>query len=129
MPAPPSPWLPVRGPGVWVVCVCASCASSHARTHSHHPFDPHDPHPTHTPHTHRAGIACGILGLESLSGFLFYALASALLSALLVGLGTRGQPLAHFPTPEPVWVGEVGENTFSFVLFWTLAYGLVHIYE
>ena len=76
-----------------------------------------------------AGAAAGILGLQGLAGFLFYILASAIMSALLYLYSARLSPKTYFARPATVWTAEVGGNLFSYVLFWTLAYGLVHIYD
>ncbi|KAJ3009374.1 ER membrane complex subunit 6 [Thoreauomyces humboldtii] len=76
-----------------------------------------------------SGGAAGILGLHGyLHGFLFYLVASTLLSSLLF-LRTGGKPSKFFATPDALWVAEVSGNAFSFMLFWTLAYGLVHVYD
>ena len=50
-----------------------------------------------------SGATAGILGLTGLHGFIFYFLASVLLSVLIGGL-------------------------FTYVLFWTFLYGMVHVY-
>ena len=64
-------------------------------------------------------MGAGVLGLTGLSGFVFYVMCSACLSALLYGKYRNAQSLHE---------GVVG-NVLSFVLFWTLFYGLVHVYE
>ena len=89
------------------------------------------------------GIASGILGLESLSGFLFYILGTLFVSALIWGLradgldGVRGgQEKLHgnrghgkyFENPYwELWAGgaDLWGGLSSFVLTWTLFYGLV----
>lgn len=72
------------------------------------------------------GIAAGILGLESARGFLFYLLGTVLVSQLTVGLLAAGKPERYF---ESVWTGlwakDVVSGLSSFVLTWTLFYGLV----
>jgi len=95
-----------------------------------------------------AGIAAGILGLSGLYGFVFYALVSAVVGALLLALKTEGKPNNYFKDWSGVWLDEVIGNLFSFVLFWTLggfksslkpgmkidrylpsAFSLVHVFE
>ncbi|KND02308.1 uncharacterized protein SPPG_02783 [Spizellomyces punctatus DAOM BR117] len=76
-----------------------------------------------------SGAAAGILGLEGwLHGFLFY-VASSLVLSLILWLKTGFNPKRYFPTPDMLWVHEVAGNAFSYLLFWTLAYGLVHVYD
>ncbi|KAJ3091112.1 ER membrane complex subunit 6 [Quaeritorhiza haematococci] len=77
-----------------------------------------------------AGAAAGILGLQGwIYGFLFYVFSSLLMSSLVWGLGAGGKPERYFASWRGVWVDEVGGNLFSYMLFWTLAYGLVHVYD
>ncbi|KAI8588204.1 Rab5-interacting protein-domain-containing protein [Geranomyces variabilis] len=76
-----------------------------------------------------SGAAAGILGLHGwLHGFLFYLACSATLSVLL-WLRAGCQPSKFFPTADALWLNEVSGNAFSYLLFWTLAYGLVHVYD
>jgi hypothetical protein len=55
-----------------------------------------------------SGCIAGVMGLTSLTGF-----------ALMLSL--------YMVTPAFMFHG-IGGHVLSFVLFWTLAYGLVHIY-
>ncbi|KAJ3192947.1 hypothetical protein HK101_005705 [Irineochytrium annulatum] len=75
-----------------------------------------------------AGAAAGILGLQGLSGFYFYLLASALMSAMLHVYSAKGQPGKYLVGWWMVLTHEVVGSMFSYVLFWTLFYGLVHVY-
>ncbi|KAJ1567683.1 hypothetical protein HK405_005142 [Cladochytrium tenue] len=82
-----------------------------------------------------AGGAAGILGLQGFSGFVFFAVASAALSGLLA-LRAGSDPTKYFTGGagitgawSTVLLGEVYGSLFSYVLFWTLAYGLVHVYD
>ncbi|KAI9017480.1 transmembrane protein 93-like protein [Gaertneriomyces semiglobifer] len=76
-----------------------------------------------------SGAAAGILGIEGwIGGFAFY-LASSLLLSLLLWAKTGGNSKKYFPRVEMLWTEEVTGNAFSYLLFWTLAYGLVHIYD
>ncbi|KAI9005614.1 transmembrane protein 93 [Hyaloraphidium curvatum] len=76
-----------------------------------------------------AGAAAGILGLSGLYGFVFYAAVSLLTGALLFVLKTEGKPRLYFKDWSGIWFDEVLGNLFSFVLFWTLAFSLVHVFE
>ena len=72
------------------------------------------------------GVAAGTLGLESYAGFIFYLVASLVVSALLFALKTEGKPSAYFYSPlGDLWLGDVFGGLSGFVLTWTLFYGLV----
>ncbi|KAI9825769.1 MAG: hypothetical protein M1826_006871 [Phylliscum demangeonii] len=95
------------------------------------------------------GIAAGILGLEAYAGFGFYLLGTVLVSALVWALLADGTPGRYFGTPASMsrrtttasaddanadadvgagwqlWTEEVVGGLSSFVLTWTLFYGLV----
>ncbi|KAI9366011.1 Rab5-interacting protein-domain-containing protein [Zopfochytrium polystomum] len=76
-----------------------------------------------------AGAAAGILGLQGIAGFVFYIFASAFMSLLLSA--TAGfKPDRFFVNGwTAVLTGEVTGSMFSYLLFWTLVYGLVHVYQ
>jgi hypothetical protein len=72
------------------------------------------------------GVAAGILGLESFPGFLFYALGSLVVSLLIFSLRANAQAKSYFHAPiSDMWVGDLFGGLMSFVLTWTLFYGLV----
>eukprot|EP00730_Choanoeca_flexa_P004375 TRINITY_DN11676_c0_g1_i1.p1 TRINITY_DN11676_c0_g1~~TRINITY_DN11676_c0_g1_i1.p1 ORF type:complete len:113 (+),score=13.62 TRINITY_DN11676_c0_g1_i1:113-451(+) len=74
-----------------------------------------------------AGISAGTLGLVFLWGFAYYAVVSTALSAVLFGSHGRHHD-KYFPSVSGlVWEG-VTKNMFTYVLFWTIAYGMVHVY-
>ena len=72
------------------------------------------------------GVAAGVLGLESLQGFLFYFLGTIFISQMISSVLAHGEPDRYF---EGKWSGLWGKDVFgglsSFVLTWTLFYGLV----
>lgn len=75
-----------------------------------------------------SGLAAGILGLESLAGFAFYLGVSAVLSiGLMFKTGFNVQK--YFPDTLTMLTFGIFANMPSYVLFWTLAYGIVHIYD
>jgi hypothetical protein len=76
-----------------------------------------------------SGTAAGILGLESLYGFLFYFVCSLLLSIILFVVKTGMNPGKYLPTNDMIWTFGVFGNLSSYVLFWVLAFGVVNIYE
>jgi hypothetical protein len=72
------------------------------------------------------GVAAGTLGLESYPGFAFYLAGTFLVSALIFFLRTEGNPKAFFYRPfGDLWAGDLTSGLSSFVLTWTLFYGLV----
>ncbi|KAK9484504.1 Rab5-interacting protein-domain-containing protein [Lipomyces starkeyi] len=71
------------------------------------------------------GVSAGILGLESYYGFLFYFAGTAFVSLLLFLLLARGQPTKYFISANDIWMGNALTGLSSFVLTWTLFYGLV----
>jgi hypothetical protein len=76
-----------------------------------------------------SGSAAGILGLTGLSGFYFYIITSIIMSILLWTLKANGQPTRYFrSTRQVIWDGVPG-GLLSFVLFWTLLYGIIHVYD
>ncbi|MCJ1283687.1 hypothetical protein MMC26_003018 [Xylographa opegraphella] len=72
------------------------------------------------------GIAAGILGLESYPGFIFYLLGTLVVSALVWGVLAKGKPEDFFESKlSGLWAQDVFGGLSSFVLTWTLFYGLV----
>ncbi|KAI4122996.1 MAG: hypothetical protein LQ338_005504 [Usnochroma carphineum] len=72
------------------------------------------------------GVAAGILGLESYSGFVFYILGTLFVSALIYAVLAEGKQGRYFERPvRDLWAGEVVGGLWGFVMTWTLFYGLV----
>lgn len=72
------------------------------------------------------GVASGILGLESYLGFLFYLLGTLVVSALIFVVLAESCPNRYFQSPlAELWGAEVVGGLSSFVLTWTLFYGLI----
>ncbi|KAI8087852.1 uncharacterized protein B0P05DRAFT_530386 [Gilbertella persicaria] len=104
------------------------------------PPDAHKYIQTHVAHNQRqlqfirscfaaiAGSVAGILGLQNLSGFLFYAVSWIILSILLVvkTAGNKGYFIHGYR--DVVLDGALG-GLLSYILFHTLLYGLVHLYQ
>ncbi|NXB65648.1 EMC6 protein, partial [Struthidea cinerea] len=75
----------------------------------------------------RTSVSALILGLTGLHGFIFYFLASVLLSVLLVlKAGRRWNK--YFKSRRPLFTGGLVGGLFTYVLFWTFLYGMVHVY-
>ncbi|KFO10341.1 ER membrane protein complex subunit 6 [Balearica regulorum gibbericeps] len=66
-------------------------------------------------------------GVKKKHGFIFYFLASVLLSVLLVlKAGRRWNK--YFKSRRPLFTGGLIGGLFTYVLFWTFLYGMVHVY-
>jgi hypothetical protein len=71
------------------------------------------------------GVAAGTLGLESLPGFFFYFIGTAVVSLLVFSLKAKSDAGAYFFRPVgDFWIGDLFGGLMSFVLTWTLFYGL-----
>ncbi|XP_050428018.1 ER membrane protein complex subunit 6 isoform X3 [Adelges cooleyi] len=74
-----------------------------------------------------SGCTAGILGLTGLSGFVFYILSVlALWGLLLYKAGNFWQK--YFLTRHSLLTGGFLSGLFTYVLFWTFLYGMVHVY-
>lgn len=71
-------------------------------------------------------MAAGTLGLESYPGFLFYLLGTLAVQTLIVVVRANGKQGDYFHSPlSELWVGDLFGGLMSFVLTWTLFYGIV----
>ena len=71
------------------------------------------------------GIASGILGLESYHGFLFYLLGTFFVSCLIYIIKAQQDSQKYFQNVwSELWAGDILGGGLSFVLTWTLFYGL-----
>ena len=72
------------------------------------------------------GVASGILGLESYAGFAFYLVGTFFVSCLIWIFLAKGKQEEYFQSAwSELWAGDVLGGGMSFVLTWTLFYGLV----
>ncbi|GAA5904119.1 hypothetical protein JCM5296_000338 [Sporobolomyces johnsonii] len=76
-----------------------------------------------------AGATAGLLGLTNLVGFAFFFLTALLVGGAFATVNCAGQPARYFVTAREPLVSGLLENLFSYVLFWTLFYSLVYIYD
>ncbi|KAF5178953.1 Er membrane protein complex subunit 6-like [Thalictrum thalictroides] len=74
-----------------------------------------------------AGVIAGILGLTNLTGFVFYFFVMAITSLGLLAKA-KFSIHAHFDSWNRVVLDGFLSGLMSFVLFWTFAYDLVHIF-
>ncbi|XP_022972030.1 ER membrane protein complex subunit 6 [Cucurbita pepo subsp. pepo] len=73
------------------------------------------------------GVIAGILGFTSLTGFIFYFLVMAITS---IGLAAKAGFSFHsyFESWNQILLDGFLSGLMSFVLFWTFAYDIVHIF-
>ncbi|QRV88220.1 hypothetical protein RhiJN_16238 [Ceratobasidium sp. AG-Ba] len=76
------------------------------------------------------GAVAGILGLQNLYGFLLFGISLFVTAGIVAGLKLKGGNVEKYVAGG--WVDMINpgqENIFSFVLLWTLFYGIVHVYD
>eukprot|EP00038_Savillea_parva_P027148 m.57831 g.57831 ORF g.57831 m.57831 type:complete len:112 (-) comp7789_c0_seq1:775-1110(-) len=74
-----------------------------------------------------SGSLAGIVGLTGLQGFALYLVFSVVLSVLLrVYCGSDVS--LYFASSWDVYTDGIMGGLFTYLLFWTLIYGMVHIY-
>jgi len=74
-----------------------------------------------------SGATAGIIGLTSLYGFVFYFVTSLMLSMfLLLKAGSKWD--LYFISRTPVLTNGLLGGLFTYILFWTFLYGMVHVY-
>ncbi|XP_059157727.1 ER membrane protein complex subunit 6-like [Physella acuta] len=74
-----------------------------------------------------SGATAGIMGLTSLWGFIFYFITAAMLSVFLL-LKAGSQWNSFFMTRRVLFSNGLFGGLFTYVLFWTFLYGMVHVY-
>ncbi|XP_036370776.1 ER membrane protein complex subunit 6 isoform X1 [Octopus sinensis] len=73
------------------------------------------------------GATAGIMGLTSLHGFIFYFISAILLSVMLmVKAGSRWNK--YFVSRRVLFFSGLFGGLFTYILFWTFLYGMVHVY-
>uniref|UniRef100_K3X3M8 ER membrane protein complex subunit 6 n=1 Tax=Globisporangium ultimum (strain ATCC 200006 / CBS 805.95 / DAOM BR144) TaxID=431595 RepID=K3X3M8_GLOUD len=76
-----------------------------------------------------AGCMAGIIGLTGLAGFAFLACAYVVTAVATWVFKLRMDVKVYFNTNTLSFIfSGVFSQALSFILFWTLSYGLVHIY-
>ncbi|KAL1283787.1 ER membrane protein complex subunit [Trichinella pseudospiralis] len=74
-----------------------------------------------------SGVAAGILGLTGLAGFVFYFLC-ALMQSCVWYWKTDCRWKDYFPNFSTILLHGLFGGLFTYVLFWTFLYGIVHVY-
>jgi ER membrane protein complex subunit 6 len=73
-----------------------------------------------------AGAVAGVLGLENWLGFALFLSSTFLTSATIFLVNCKGNPAAYIPGGLAELVNPGQENVFTFLLVWTLFYGMPH---
>ncbi|RDB19984.1 ER membrane protein complex subunit 6 [Hypsizygus marmoreus] len=76
-----------------------------------------------------AGASAGILGLQNWLGFALFLASTVFTSLCIYTLNTRGRPAKYIQGGMLELVNPGQDNVFTFVLVWTLFYGVVHVYD
>ncbi|TFK29040.1 hypothetical protein FA15DRAFT_664697 [Coprinopsis marcescibilis] len=76
-----------------------------------------------------AGAAAGILGLQNWLGFTLFLASTLLTSFAVYAINCRGKPAKYFAGGLTELVNPGQDTAFTFVLVWTLFYGIVHVYD
>ncbi|VDH90332.1 ER membrane protein complex subunit 6-like [Mytilus galloprovincialis] len=74
-----------------------------------------------------SGAAAGILGLTGVQGFAFYFVTAFLLSVMLM-FKAGGSWNKYFVTRRDLFISGLFGGIFTYILFWTFLYGMVHVY-
>ncbi|XP_076057112.1 ER membrane protein complex subunit 6 [Oratosquilla oratoria] len=74
-----------------------------------------------------SGCTAGLLGLTALYGFLFFFVAVVVLwLMLLMKAGAQWQQ--YFVSRKALLTSGIFSGLFTYILFWTFLYGMVHVY-
>ncbi|GAA6022900.1 hypothetical protein JCM11491_006621 [Sporobolomyces phaffii] len=76
-----------------------------------------------------AGATAGLLGLTNTLGFLFFFVTALATGIAFAACNCHARPANYFLSARDPVVSGLAENLFSYVLFWTLFYSLVYIYD
>ncbi|KIM57946.1 hypothetical protein SCLCIDRAFT_129290 [Scleroderma citrinum Foug A] len=74
-----------------------------------------------------AGAVAGILGLENWRGFALFAGSVFLTSSVIYAVNCKGKPTRYFSGSFGELVNPGQDNIFTFILVWTLFYGMREI--
>ncbi|XP_003745582.1 ER membrane protein complex subunit 6 [Galendromus occidentalis] len=74
-----------------------------------------------------SGVSAGILGLTSFCGFAFYFFTALILWCMLVFRNYKTWP-KYLKSRRTFLTHSLLEGLFTYILFWTFSYGMVHVY-
>ncbi|KAF7316910.1 ER membrane protein complex subunit 6 [Mycena chlorophos] len=76
-----------------------------------------------------AGAVAGILGLQNWAGFALFVVASLFTSLCIYTINCQGKPARFIPSGWSGLLNPGQENISTFILVWTLFFGIVHVYD
>ncbi|PVZ99970.1 hypothetical protein BB558_003993 [Smittium angustum] len=77
-----------------------------------------------------AGATAGILGLVGYLGFVFFALCWLAITVAISAIKCRNEPSSHFRGGfKELLIGSIFGSLLTYILVWTLFYGLIYIYD
>jgi len=76
-----------------------------------------------------SGSCAGIIGLTGISGFAFYFLSAVILWLMvLYKAGFNDKWKKYFRQRKILLTNGIFDGLFTYILFWTFLYGMVHVY-
>ncbi|KZP21613.1 hypothetical protein FIBSPDRAFT_953625 [Athelia psychrophila] len=72
------------------------------------------------------GAVAGILGLENWLGFALFFASTLFTSACIYAINCKGRPAKYLQNGILEAVNPGQDNAFTFILVWTLFFGIVH---
>lgn len=76
-----------------------------------------------------SGSCAGIIGLTGISGFVFYFISALILWLMILfkaGFGDNWKK--YFRQRQILLTNGIFDGLFTYILFWTFLYGMVHVY-
>ncbi|KIK29037.1 hypothetical protein PISMIDRAFT_27082 [Pisolithus microcarpus 441] len=73
-----------------------------------------------------SGAVAGILGLQNWRGFALFAISVLSTSFMMYAVNCKGKPSRYLPGGVGELINPGQDNIFTFILVWTLFYGIVH---
>jgi len=74
-----------------------------------------------------SGCTAGIVGLTNIPGFVFYLVTALMLSGFLT-LKAGSKWNDYFISRTSIATNGIGGGLFVYILFWTMFYGMVHVF-
>ncbi|KEG14563.1 Rab5-interacting family protein [Trypanosoma grayi] len=77
-----------------------------------------------------AGVGAGVLGLTGVAGALYFFVAAAFTSLMIMNVGCEGTPERYFPSGKKglFSFGSLTSGAMTFILAWTVAYDAIYIF-
>lgn len=76
-----------------------------------------------------SGSCAGVIGLTGISGFTFYFISALVLWLMVLGKAGFGDNWKkYFRQRQILLTDGIFDGLFTYILFWTFLYGMVHVY-